>query len=223
MTALDEIMARRGIENPQLAKLAGCKPVEIWRLRKGPEMNGRAMTAKWAERLAPLLGVNPSDLLFQSHGEGTASEAVKHASIVGEVAAGRWLEQSDFIDDDLPMVPYVPGKYPNLDQFAFRVVGPSMDLKRIQHGDFVICVPYFEARTQIMDGDIAVIERRNGHLIERTCKEIKCVNGGYELWPRSSDLNFQEPIRIQNKRSSHATDGTEVEIIGLVIGRFAPI
>lgn len=223
MTKLNEIMIRANVDNQQLAKLAGCKPVEIWRLRKGPEANGRKMTEKWASRLAPLLDVTPSELLFDQIDTTTEITQIKHARLVGEVAAGRWFEQSDFVDENPPLIPIVPGKYSALTQFAFRVVGQSMDLKRIQNGDFVICVPYFEARTEIVDGDICVIERRNGHLIERTCKEIKTVNSGFQLWPRSSSAQYQTPIFVPNRRLPNAEDGTTIEIIGLVIGRFAPI
>lgn len=220
MTKLDEIMNKAGIDNQQLAKLAGCKPVEIWRLRKGPNANGRKMTEKWASRLGPLLNVAPSQLLFEDIDAAEIITEIKHAKIIGDVAAGRWFEQSDFIDDDLPLIPLVPGKYSTLEQFAFKVVGPSMDLRRIQNGDFVICVRYFEARAKILDGDICVVERRNGHLIERTCKEIKTVNGGFQLWPRSSSPQFQTPIFVPDKRKQETDDGIHIEIIGLVIGRF---
>lgn len=223
MTKLDEIMTRIAMDNQELARLAGCKPVEIWRLRKGPQANGRKMTEKWASRLAPLLKVSPSELLFDKIDTEIEITQIIHATLMGEVAAGRWFEQSDFADEDPPLIPIVPGKYPALTQFAFKVVGQSMDLKRIQNGDFVICVPYFEARTEIVDGDICVIERRNGHLIERTCKEIKTVNGGFQLWPRSSNPQYQTPIFVPNRRLPEAEDGTTIEIIGLVIGRFAPI
>ena len=223
MTKLDEIMTRANVDNQQLAKLAGCKPVEIWRLRKGPEANGRKMTEKWASRLAPLLKVTPSELLFEKIDSEIVINKITHAKLMGEVAAGRWFEQSEFFDEQPPLIPTVPGKYPALTQFAFKVVGQSMDMKRIQNGDFVICVPYFEARAEIVDGDICVIERRNGHLIERTCKEIKTINGGFQLWPRSSSPQYQTPIFVPNRRSPEAEDGTTIEIIGLVIGRFAPI
>lgn len=64
MTKLDEIMIRLGLSNAELADRLDCKPVEIWRLRVGPQKNGRKMTERWAVRLAPVLNVSPAELLF---------------------------------------------------------------------------------------------------------------------------------------------------------------
>jgi SOS-response transcriptional repressor LexA len=222
---LKALMQSRGLKNPQLAKLVGCAPVEIWRLVKGPKEGGRKMSPEWAQRLAPHLGVTPSDLLFDDGWQEASITPlpVRGVQVRGDVAAGRWYEQADLFEDEAPEVPTVPGKYSTLEQFAFRVVGNSMDRRRIFPNDFVICVSYFDARSGILDGDTVVVERRNGQLVERTVKEVKLFNGGFELWPRSTDPKWQEPTIIADKRSPHAEDGTEVEIIGLVIGRFSPM
>lgn len=74
-----------------------------------------------------------------------------------------------------------------------------------------------------MDGDVVVAERRRGQLVERTCKELKLSNGGYELWPRSSDVKYREPIHVPSIEEGRADDGEEIEIVGLVIGRFSPM
>lgn len=98
-----------------------------------------------------------------------------------------------------------------------------MDLRRILNGDYVICVNYFEARTQLTDGDIVVVERRRGQMTERTCKELKIVADGYELWPRSSNPKFSKPIVVEHQHDSSESDGTNVEVVGLVVGRYSPI
>lgn len=110
----------------------------------------------------------------------------------------------------------------NVEQFAFKVVGSCMDKLRIADGDFVVCVPFWVARTMPADGDVVVVERRRGHLTERTCKQVKTTADGVDLWPRSTDPRFNAPISL--KRDLSPTEpGTEVEIVGLVIGRYAPI
>ncbi len=226
---LKRLMALRGLNNPTLAKKVGCAPVEIWRLVKGPKEGGRKMTAEWAARLAPALGTTPVALLFDGEpdegweeAEVTPAPAPRGvAPIIGEVAAGRWLEHPDFETDEPETIPSIPGRYEGREQFAFKVSGTSMDLRRIFPGDFVICVEYFEARKGFVDGDIVVVERTNGHLIERTVKELILTNGGYELWPRSSDPKWKAPIIVPKKNDHLAEDGTIIEIKGLVIGRFA--
>lgn len=150
------------------------------------------------------------------------------ATVVGEVAAGRYLSTEFHDETKWDPVPFVPGRYANLEQFAYRVVGPSMDLKHISDGDFIICVPYFEARPAPQDNDIVVVENVRNRTIERTCKELVITKNTYELWPRSSSTVHSEPLVIPK---SSAVDGqpwldetglNAVIIVGLVIGRFRP-
>jgi plasmid maintenance system antidote protein VapI len=65
MIHLKKAMADAGLNNPRLAKLIGCAPVEIWRLVTWPEKGGRKMTPEWANKIAPHLGVKPQELLFE--------------------------------------------------------------------------------------------------------------------------------------------------------------
>lgn len=60
MITLKEAMNKAGISGAQLARAADCQPPEISRLMNGT----RKMTPKWAERLAPHLGIEPADLVF---------------------------------------------------------------------------------------------------------------------------------------------------------------
>lgn len=230
MNKLKSIMDQRGIANADLAKKVGCTPAEIWRLTKWPDPKGRRMSAKWAERLAPELGVNPGDLLF-SDLEAQIQELGWHPDkepktrlikVRGEAAAGRWLERDDIYDDETPMISSVVGQFPGLLQFAYKVSGNSMNQKRICGGDYVICVPYYDARPSIQRGDIVVIERSNGQMTERTIKEIQIGDQCWELWPRSNDPNYQKPLKMPFDDGT-ADDGTSVEIVGLVIGVFTPL
>jgi plasmid maintenance system antidote protein VapI len=65
MIHLKQAMNDAGLNNPRLAKLIGCAPVEIWRLVTWPEKGGCKMTPEWATKIAPHLGVNPQELLFE--------------------------------------------------------------------------------------------------------------------------------------------------------------
>jgi len=123
-----------------------------------------------------------------------------------------------------PPVPFVPTRYAELEQRAYRVVGPSMNMRAIHDGTFVITVRYWEVRTQPQDGDIVVVERRrDGGLVERTLKEVVIRPGQIELTPRSSDDRFKEPIVIPRHLDANPSEPLEVEIIALVIGCYSPI
>lgn len=199
-----------------LGALAGTSQQQIERLEKG----GRKLTKEWAERLAPHLGVTPESLIF-----GLASDTlpvVKQAPVRGLAAAGLWMEYDDLSGEAFEPIPIVPTKYTQAEQFAYKIAGPSMDKERIFDGDYVVCVPYWEARAAIQSHDTVVVERRDGAKIERTCKKVEVVNGGFDLCPQSTDPRFQKPIHIPDARSPNTSDGLEVEIVGLVIGVYSP-
>lgn len=149
-------------------------------------------------------------------------EAVRHVHLRGNIAAGVWIEHDDAaqMTEDLPIV---GGRWRSLEQCAYRVYGQSMDLKRIYDGDYVIAVPYFDARREPTNDDIVVVERKRGGLTERTVKQLVIDGARYELWPRSTDPRFQSPIPIDKQGEGVEDDGTTVEITGLVIWRGGPM
>lgn len=203
-----------GLSMPKLAMLAGTSAQQVDRLERGD----RKLTKEWAERLAPHIGVTAQDLLFPSFAPPRAKEPVLVATppvpFRGVAAAGIWMEHDD-LAQEAPTLPSIPGYSPAI-QFAVRIAGPSMDRKGINHGDYLLCVNYFDARGELTSGDVVIVERRRGGTVERTCKELVVLNGRFELWPRSSDPRFQDPIVVPDRRSPIAEDGTEVEVIGLV-------
>jgi len=142
--------------------------------------------------------------------------------VKGFVQAGAWMEYEYF--DESPYEDLIPtvGKWAHLEQFAYKVAGPSMSGLRIFDGDFVLAVPYWMARKAPHDGDVVIVERRRGQTLERTVKQLMIVDGGFELWPRTDDERFQEPICVTKLHDRDDTNGTTVEITGLVIGRWAP-
>jgi SOS-response transcriptional repressor LexA len=146
--------------------------------------------------------------------------SVRYVGVRGETAGGRWVEY-ELGDAIYPDIPVVPGPYSSLEQVAYRVRGNSMDKARILDGDFVICVPYFDARTAMTDGDIVVVERRRAGLYERTCKVLEVRPGHASLVPYSTDPRHEGPLFITG--GPQEDDGTEIEIVGLVIGKYAPI
>lgn len=150
------------------------------------------------------------------------------AEVVGEVAAGRWLAIDYHDESRWDPVPFVPKRFPELQQVAYRVVGPSMDLMKIEDGDFLITVPYAEARGTPQSHDVVIVETHHAGMVERTCKELMVGLHNYELWPRSSHPAYRDPIIIPRTEAGPAhpwtteEDNKTIRLVGLVIGRYRP-
>jgi SOS-response transcriptional repressor LexA len=211
-----------GVSAPVVSRIiAGTRPVRYEEVGKIAEYLGESLPAD-REFDRNLIEKLEEALRLQSLEKQQPVQIDRHVPVRGETAAGRWFEVDHFDEDDSPTVPHIPGRFSGLEQFAYRVVGPSMDKLRIMNGDFVVCVNYFDARLDFVDGDIVVVEKRRGQLIERTCKEVKITKEGFELWPRSTHPDFQQPIKV--KRDRRAQDnGEEVEVVGLVIAKYSPM
>lgn len=208
-------MAEKNMSASELARLIGTSRQNVSRWASGQVELPRERAAA----IAPILTVSLNNLVLgeQEDGLGNA-EPVRHVHIRGNVAAGVWIEHDDAtqMTDELPIV---GGRWRSLEQCAYRVHGPSMDLARIYDGDYVIAVPYFDARREPANGDVVVVERKRGGLTERTVKQLAIVGNKYELWPRSSDARFQTPVPIDKHGEAVEDDGTTVEITGLVVWR----
>jgi SOS-response transcriptional repressor LexA len=204
-----------------MAKFLGVDHAVVTRL-----LQGKRRLKHWEiQKIAEYLGSPPPPVAsFLSNSvESVAKDSppLKYVSVRGECAGGRWMEY-EVGDPTYETVPVVPTKFTALEQFAFRVRGGSMDRAKILDGDYVICVPYFMARAALTDGDVVVVERRRGGLYERTCKVVELRPGeGVALASRSSDPRHADPLLIVNGESQD--DGTEIEVVGLVIGRYSPI
>lgn len=173
-------------------------------------------------KLSIALGHEP-DWLSTCQIEGTNPVQVQVVAVRGKIQAGVWHEFEDFDGAGLQPVPTVPGRWYAYEQFAFQVAGDSVNKLRIFDGDFVICAHYWQARGAMTDGDIVAVERRRGPSVERTVKRLKVISEtSFELWPESTNPRHQEPIRVEQNGPAHEEDGTTVEIVGLVIGRWAP-
>ncbi|MBL4757524.1 MAG: hypothetical protein JKY32_07770 [Rhizobiales bacterium] len=140
----------------------------------------------------------------------------KIAPVKGEVAAGVWLEH-EFMDDDKypPVAANINPKYSDIEQYALRVKGDSMD-KYVKDGEHVICIDFAATGEAIPeDNKVVVVRRERAGTTEYSLKRVRRLgNGDYELWPESNNPLFQKPIGM-----GHKDEGTTVTITGLVIGR----
>jgi len=140
----------------------------------------------------------------------------KSAPVKGEVAAGVWLEH-EFMDDDKypPVAASTNPRYSDIEQYALRVKGDSMD-KYVKDGDHVICIDFAATGEAVPeDNKVVVVRRERAGTIEHSLKRVRRLgNGDYELWPESNNPLFQKPLDM-----AHNDAGTTVIITGLVIGR----
>lgn len=91
-----------------------------------------------------------------------------------------------------------------------------MNLRGIIDGDLVHLVDAISINYQPVTGDVVEVERtrHQGSERELTLKEVVVSANGIELWPRSSNPLWTEPVRIED--GMLLEDG-EVRIRGLMI------
>ncbi|MCP5081099.1 MAG: helix-turn-helix domain-containing protein [Alphaproteobacteria bacterium] len=102
----------------------------------------------------------------------------------GRVAAGVWREPATLNQEEPEPAP-IPRdpRYPHIEQYALEVEGESVN-KIAQNGWTVVCVSYWQARRDMVDGDLIHVERKNeADQREYTLKRLKMGPEGPELWP----------------------------------------
>lgn len=77
MTRLKEIRLKLGLSQERLAEMVGTSQPQIKRLESGE----RAISRRWAERLAPVLGVSPTELVFDRAGSPANPESAEMAKL----------------------------------------------------------------------------------------------------------------------------------------------
>jgi SOS-response transcriptional repressor LexA len=160
--------------------------------------------------------------------------AREHASlpVIGEVAAGRWLEADDHVDvpayDPVPVQP--DARWRVEDQYGLVVRGTSLNRIAVD-GDILACVSAVAIRYKPAEDDLVIVEmrRNSGLLRQRTAKRYMKQNSHIELWPDSDDPRWQKPIIIPKGPTALESmiedeDGRiEVSIIALVTWVHRPI
>lgn len=205
----------------------------------GHEKGSRGIKPESLKRYAKFFGVSARWLQFDDLETGAASESealgikaeisesrlpVKPVQIVGIVCDGLWMDPT-LIDDAIfatdAAVPAVYGRWAHLPQTAYVVENDAADLERIYKGDCVVCVPYFEARDAVTDGDLVIVERRSKTgCFERSLKQIVIHGRRAVLHPRSSDDRFK-PVPFDFETMTEP-DGKAIRIVALVIGTWRP-
>lgn len=138
--------------------------------------------------------------------------------ILGEVAAGVWVEETmslsmaDAVESVFPADP----RYPIDAQYDLVVRGTSID-KIAREGDLLRCIDVVKAGIEVRDGDLVICRRTRGQLVEVTAKRVRRrAAGAMELWPESTDPRWQEPILVGG-------DDAGIEVIAICTFTYAAI
>lgn len=184
----------------------------------GQHENGtRNIPAKAAEKYSRKFKVSLEWLLTGRHSQSALTmpanktAKINQVPVIGAVKAGAWQDIEGWGEPS--MAEFVPslGEYPLDWQFALTVDGNSIN-KVARHGDKLVCLDLIKSQTLIREDDLVIVERLRygGQMIERTAKRVRQVIDGYELWPESTDPEFQKPIPYRG-------DGDEVRVSAKVI------
>lgn len=181
------------------------------------ENDSRALRLHSARKYARAFGVSASWLMTGEDGKDMPSvSSVSQVKVLGDVAAGLWLEEDAAIADEDAYIPASPDpRFPADHQLALRVRGTSMN-KIIQDGEYAIGVWLNKARP-VQDGDLVAVRRHRAGLVETSLKRYRVMDGEPKLLPESTDSRHQKPLELDAEE-----EGTSVEIIALIIGGYRP-
>ena len=214
-TALLAYMEAHNLNANGWAIEAGIRPTSIYNFING---YSKSMDNETYAELAAVMNTTTAVLM----GESDYSPAVGQAIVIGRVQAGNWQKAVTFIDEaDTSIVPcvlppHIASKGTRAPVFGLSVKGDSMD-QVFPEGSVLICLPLYEMRGPVKDGDYVIVHRINPDgLFEATCKQYRLVDGEMWLAPRSSNPSHM-PINGDN-----TGDGVQVEVAAIVFGHYAP-
>lgn len=179
------------------------------------ENGTRGFPASKAQRYARRFRTSPEWLLYGTKGRDTVITTMGPTLyVVGKVAAGVWATAWELPEGDRMAFIGRPDVRAPLDKrFGVLVEGESMN-ELYPPGTILECVSFLGG-VEISSGKRVIVQRqRSNGDFEVTVKEYLVDREGVEwLVPRSSNPNFQTPVRVD----SPGPDIIEVQIIGVVV------
>lgn len=184
------------------------------------ENGTRGFSNRVAERYAKFFKIAPAWL---THGTRPSEHEPfiklgRELYVKGEVAAGVWREAWELPHEEWEIF---TGRSdiaaPTKDRFGLRIVGDSMNMV-YPSGSIIECVAHYGGH--IANGKRVVVKRTDAtDQIETTVKEFMRDDKGIcWLLPRSTDPNFQAPLRLGSPLDSLE----RIEIIAVVVASIRP-
>lgn len=167
-------------------------------------------------KLARALETTPAYLIGESDEVLTSRASIPSQGIPfrGEVAAGIWIEVGEGQERPDEWLPFNPApQYPEGAVYCLTVRGDSLD-KVAPPGTVLVCVDLITSGIDFKDGDLVIVERAKAQdsLLEMTAKRVRALNGGFELYPESSNPKWK-PVHFPRGANS---DGETVRVIARV-------
>ncbi|UAB76992.1 S24 family peptidase [Erythrobacter sp. SCSIO 43205] len=180
----------------------------------------KKVTVETLTGLASALERDHSDFLL---GSPSAPVGAIRISVVGKVEAGAWRESEEWPEEDRYEIEVMPSPFASSERFGLRVEGYSMD-KLFLPGTILDCFKLYGADGLTPEpGDVVIVQRRRGALIETTCKRLeRLADGAFQLRAESTRPEFAEPIPIGAPSEEHFGDD-ETTIIGIVNAAVTPL
>lgn len=180
----------------------------------------RKVSIETAAGLARALGRELGDFLM---GEVLVPAGPIRIKVVGEVEAGAWRENGEWDEDQIFEIEVTPSPFGATGRFGLRVVGFSMD-KLFLPGTILDCFQVYGSDGLVPEpGDVVIVQRCRGDLIETTCKRLeRLADGGYQLRAESTRPEFQDPIALGKPDGEYFGDD-ETRVIGIVNAAVTPV
>ena len=210
-TIRQALKEQKGKSQKGLAEAMGINESQVSRMLQG----ARAIKVDEIPKIASYLNV----MLPVTVGDRLVREEIsqRRIPILGEVAAGAWLEAPVMhpLSEPGEYVPFVPADIaadPGL--FALRVRGTSIN-NIAPDGSLLICVRYSHSGRDLDHNELVIVERQDADgTFETTAKRARRgKQGAIELWPDSNDPRHQAPIVLTREAIG---DSAEVRVIGRV-------
>lgn len=208
-----------------LARHLGIRPDAVTRMLNPPGKEGREISAQelmlmeqfFGEAAPPIDTVEPIEEI----------DTTVVPLYGGRVQAGAFLEVDVYFQQDEFHVPEFVTRHPGyrrLRQYAYEVVGDSMNAVGIEDGMWIVAADagdYVDFVGEVESGRFVVVERSRYQGAERelTVKELQYYRDRYELVPRSTNPSYK-PIIVPNAGAAEDGSGLEVRIVGVVLTSF---
>lgn len=195
------------------------KPDVVRDILRGKVTNARADTViKLAQALNTTTGFLTGEMDLRINPRDLNSDMIT-ARVVGVAQAGAFMDIDAAVVGEHFDPEWVPTirdpRFPDIEPIAFEVVGDSVD-RVCRDGGHAICVPFDQTGLRLRPNMWVIAERRRDSLVERTVKQVKVVNGGYQLHPDSTNKKHQ-PITFPSAEPSE-----EVTVIAVVLRFLSP-
>lgn len=196
-----------------LSMAAGGKPDLVRDILRGENKNP---SADVVVRLAREMKRDLKEFV-KGQAPSSASTARFMMKVTGAVAAGVWLEQTNWTDEEQYEVEVAPleGREASLDRVLLELRGHSMD-KTIPPGSVLDCVRTKYSDIAPEDGDLVIVERHAHDLTEMTVKRLRRGKDGWELHAESTKPEFQEVIKWEPPSPDLYVDN-EIQIVAIVL------